>query len=233
MVDMLSPQAETQLNQMISELEKQNGTEIAVVTVPQTKPSPTPKVFTTELFNTWGIGKKGKDNGILFLISKGDRRTEIETGYGIEGILPDAKVGNILRTQVTPQFKKGNFEAGIIAGTKALIQELGTDGSGADNSNINSLESNNEVPEQSEDTINDFIWGIFWSFISALLIGLFTLISSVKDFVNLLSGKSSRRSFWDSSSSNDYSSYSSSDDSSSSSDFGGGESDGGGGGDGW
>ena len=233
MVDMLSPQAETQLNQMISELEKQNGTEIAVVTVPQTKPSPTPKVFTTELFNTWGIGKKGKDNGILFLISKGDRRTEIETGYGIEGILPDAKVGNILRTQVTPQFKKGNFEAGIIAGTKALIQELGTDGSGADNSNINTLEYNNEVPEQSEDTINDFIWGIFWSFISALLIGLFTLISSVKDFVNLLSGKSSRRSFWDSSSSNDYSSYSSSDDSSSSSDFGGGESDGGGGGDGW
>ena len=233
MVDMLSPQAETQLNQMISELENQNGTEIAIVTVPETKPSSTPKKFTTELFNTWGIGKKGQDNGILFQISKGDRRTEIKTGKGIEGILTDAKVINILREQVTPKFKKGNFEAGIIAGTKALIQELGTDGSGADNSNINSLESNNEVPEQSEDTINDFIWGIFWSFISALLIGLFTLISSVKDFVNLLSGKSSRRSFWDSSSSNDYSSYSSSDDSSSSSDFGGGESDGGGGGDGW
>ena len=53
---------------MISELEKENGTEIAVVTVPTTKPSPTPKAFTTELFNTWGIGKKGKDNGILFLI---------------------------------------------------------------------------------------------------------------------------------------------------------------------
>mgnify|MGYP001790685620 FL=1 len=233
MVDMLSPQAETQLNQMISELENQNGTAIAIVTVPETKPSSTPKKFTTELFNTWGIGKKGQDNGILFLISKGDRRTEIKTGKGIEGILTDAKVINILREQVTPKFKKGNFEAGIIAGTKALIQELGTDGSGADNSNINSLESNNEVPEQSEDTINDFIWGIFWSFISALLIGLFTLISSVKDFVNLLSGKSSRRSFWDSSSSNDYSSYSSSDESSSSSDFGGGESDGGGGGDGW
>ncbi|MEM1394344.1 MAG: TPM domain-containing protein, partial [Cyanobacteria bacterium P01_H01_bin.150] len=157
MVDMLSPQAETQLNQMISELENQNGTEIAIVTVPETKPSSTPKKFTTELFNTWGIGKKGQDNGILFLISKGDRRTEIKTGKGIEGILTDAKVINILREQVTPKFKKGNFEAGIIAGTKALIQELGTDGSGADNSNINSLESNNEVPEQSEDTINDFI----------------------------------------------------------------------------
>ncbi|WP_414620334.1 TPM domain-containing protein [Calothrix sp. CCY 0018] len=127
MVDMLSPQAETQLNQMISELEKENGTEIAVVTVPTTKPSSTPKAFTTELFNTWGIGKKGQNNGILFLVTKGDRRTEIETGYGIEGILPDAKVGSIIRTQVTPQFKKGNFEAGIIAGTKSLIKELGAD----------------------------------------------------------------------------------------------------------
>lgn len=156
MVDMLSPQAETQLNQIISKLEKQNGTEIAVVTVPETKPSPTPKEFTTELFNSWGIGKKGKDNGILFLVSKGDRRTEIETGYGIEGILPDAKVGNIIRNQVTPQFKKGNFEAGIIAGTKALIQELGTDALEVNNSNINSPKPN-KVPEQSRNT-NPFIY---------------------------------------------------------------------------
>ncbi len=88
MVDMLSSQAENQLNQMISELEKKNGTEIVVVTVPQTKPSATPKAFTRELLKTWDIGKKGKNNGVLFLISKGDRRTEIETGYGIEGILP-------------------------------------------------------------------------------------------------------------------------------------------------
>ncbi len=71
------------------------------------------------MFNTWGIGKKGRDNGVLFLVSKGDRRTEIETGDGIEGILPDAKVGNILRKQVTPQFKQGKFEAGILAGTRA------------------------------------------------------------------------------------------------------------------
>lgn len=54
MVDMLSPQAEIQLNQVISQLEKENGAEIAVVTVPTTKPSPTPKAFTTKLFNTWG-----------------------------------------------------------------------------------------------------------------------------------------------------------------------------------
>ncbi len=127
MVDMLSPQAENQLNQMISKLEKANGTEIAIVTVPTTKPSSTPKAFTTQLFNTWGIGKQGENNGILFLVSKGDRRTEIETGTGITKILPDAKVSGIIKQQVTPQFKKGNFEAGILAGTKRLIIELSKD----------------------------------------------------------------------------------------------------------
>ena len=102
MVDMLSPQAENQLNQMISNLEKQNGTEIAVVTVPTTKPSPSPKGFTAQLFNTWGIGKKGENNGILFLISKGDRRTEIERGIGITKILPNAKGSGFIIEQVSP-----------------------------------------------------------------------------------------------------------------------------------
>lgn len=120
----LSNETETQLNQMISQLERKNGTEIAVVTLPETAPAASPKEFTTKLFNYWGIGKKGKDNGVLFLISKGDRRVEIETGYGIEAILSDAKVGNIINTQITPQFKKGDFNGGTVAGTKALVVAL-------------------------------------------------------------------------------------------------------------
>ena len=167
MVDMLSPQAETKLNQMISDLEKENGTEIAVVTVPTTKTSDTPKQFTTELFNTWGIGKKGQDNGVLFLISKGDRRTEIETGYGIESILTDAKVGNIIRQKVTPQFKQGNFEAGILAGTKSLIQELGGD---------------------IKDAEKNHISHINWSFYTNWLInlGVFILLFGRPIFKNLI-----------------------------------------------
>ena len=125
MVDMLSPRAEEQLNQMIGQLEAENGTEIAVVTVPETHPSSTPKAFSTELFNEWGIGKADQDNGVLFLVSQGDRRTEIETGYGIETVLPNAEVAHIIATQVTPSFKQGNFEAGIVDGTQALIDVLG------------------------------------------------------------------------------------------------------------
>ncbi|MCT7958473.1 TPM domain-containing protein [Laspinema palackyanum] len=124
MANILSESTETQLNQMISELEATTGAEIAVVTVPTTAPSPSPKDFTTELFNEWEIGKEGVDNGVLFLTSVGDRRVEIETGYGVEGLLPDAQVGNIITNQITPKLRVGDWDGGILAGTEALVTEL-------------------------------------------------------------------------------------------------------------
>jgi uncharacterized protein len=120
MADILSPTTETQLNQIISQLEAKNGSEIAVVTVPETTAS-TPKEFATKLFNRWGIGKADKNNGVLLLISQGDRRTEIETGSGIQEILPNAKVSDIINSQITPKFKQGDFNGGTLAGTKALV----------------------------------------------------------------------------------------------------------------
>jgi uncharacterized protein len=121
MENILSPETEAQINRIITELEAKNGTEIVVVTVPNTAPSATPKEFTTALFNYWKIGKKDIDNGVLFMISKGDRRVEIETGYGIEDILPDAKVGAIIDQKIIPEFKKGDFKTGILNGTQGLI----------------------------------------------------------------------------------------------------------------
>lgn len=124
--NILSDSTETQLNQVIAELEAKNGSEIAVVTVPDTKPSATPKAFATELFNSWGIGKKGKNNGVLLLISSGERRVQIETGSGIQSILPDAKTVSIIQTEITPKFKQQDFDGGTLAGTKALVNILQT-----------------------------------------------------------------------------------------------------------
>ena len=124
MANVLSPETEADINRLLSKLEATNGSEIAVVTVPETTPSATPKEFATTLFNYWGIGKKGRDNGVLFLISKGDRRVEIETGYGVEDVLPDALVGNIINQKITPQFKQGSFDRGTLNGTQALVTVL-------------------------------------------------------------------------------------------------------------
>ncbi|HHP7229948.1 MAG TPA: TPM domain-containing protein [Xenococcaceae cyanobacterium] len=124
MADILSDQTETELNSLISNLEQNNGTEIAVVTVIETAPAASPKAFATELFNYWGIGKAKENNGILFLVSVEDKRVEIETGYGIEPILSDTEVGKIIDTKITPQYKQGDFDRGTLDGTKALIVAL-------------------------------------------------------------------------------------------------------------
>ncbi len=124
--NILSPETEAELNRLITELEAQNGSEIMVVTVPETSPYSSPKEFTTTWFNYWTIGKKGQDNGVLFMYSTGDDRIEIETGYGVENILPDAQVGNLIRQEIRPRFKKGDFEGGTLVGTKELIAVLKT-----------------------------------------------------------------------------------------------------------
>ncbi|MEM8675184.1 MAG: TPM domain-containing protein [Cyanobacteria bacterium P01_G01_bin.67] len=124
MAGILSTSTEAELNQIINNLEQTNGTEIAVVTVPETAPAASPKAFTTELFNYWGIGKADVDNGVLFLITYGDLRVEIETGSGINHILTNDEVSNIIDTQITPQYKQQNFDRGTLDGTHALISVL-------------------------------------------------------------------------------------------------------------
>ena len=182
MADILSSSTEAKLNQLISELEAKNGSEIAVVTVPDTAPAVTPKKLATSLFNHWGIGKADQDNGVLFLISKGERRVEIEMGYGVEKILPDARVGNIIEQEITPRLKKGDFDGGTLAGTKALVMVLKADDS-PPNSGANQLNQqtafaqvgsnpSDSLPNSSANKPDSSAGGwVLW-----VLIGLGTLI---------------------------------------------------------
>jgi uncharacterized protein len=124
MANILSPEAEAQLNKAISNLESKNGTEMAVVTVLETQPAISPKAFATELFNTWGIGKKSKNNGVLFLVSTGDRRVEIERGSGFRTSLSDRKIQQIIDIDIIPRFQQGYLEAGILKGTENAIAIL-------------------------------------------------------------------------------------------------------------
>lgn len=115
MADILSDRTENELNQMISQLESDNRTEIAVVTVPE--------ISRTSLAKDkyWEIGKVEKHDGVLFLISARDRQTEILTGYETAEILPDEKVNKIINTQIIPQFKQKHFDEGTLVGTNELI----------------------------------------------------------------------------------------------------------------
>ena len=244
--NILSDSTETQLNQIISDLKTKNGSEIAVVTVPDTKPSATPKAFATELFNFWGIGKKGKNNGVLLLISSGERRVQIETGSGIQSILPDAKAVGIIETEITPRFKQQDFDGGTLAGTKALVNVLQTPMVKVQSQTTLPLApivpsqgvKPSPIPSQSpvisnskstgEDLSNSIILGLF------ILVPGFLIFNTFRSLFSRKSPSPSHRGYRpNNSNSSDYSS-SSSDYSSSSSDsggsFGGGDSSGGGGG---
>src|SRR5690606_22477424 len=74
-----------------------------------------------ELGNRWGVGHKGKDNGVVILASKDDRKINISTGYGLEGALTDIVSGRIIRNEIAPEFKKGDFYQGFNKAADAVI----------------------------------------------------------------------------------------------------------------
>jgi uncharacterized protein len=111
----LSPEAVQRLDTLVREVEKQTGAEIAVVTT-QTLDGMPVEQYATALFNAWGIGKKGRDNGVLVLVSPQQRETRIEVGYGLEGVLPDGLAGAIIRANFLPYFRQDQYERGIVEG---------------------------------------------------------------------------------------------------------------------
>jgi uncharacterized protein len=122
--NILSADTESRLNKRISQLAANNGSEIAVVTVPDTSPASTVKAYATELFNTWGIGKRGLDNGVLFLVAVKERRIEIETGRGISPYISDRQVKQIIEELITPEFKRQNYDRGLINGVEEIAGRL-------------------------------------------------------------------------------------------------------------
>ena len=109
---LMSAAARQSLETELSNFEKETRHEIVVVTVPNLG-GDTIENFAVKLFADWQIGKKGADNGALFLISKDDRQMRIEVGYGLEGALTDAQSFAIVDKIAKPAFRAGNFDKGI------------------------------------------------------------------------------------------------------------------------
>ena len=116
---LLSAQGKEQIEGQLSQLEKDTTAQVAVVTVKSLEGS-TIEDYASRLFEKWGIGKKGKDNGVLFIVASDDRKVRIEVGYGLEPVLTDSRAGRILDNDVVPFLKKNDYEKGIIAGVNAI-----------------------------------------------------------------------------------------------------------------
>jgi uncharacterized protein len=117
----LADSDETYLEDYLRALERDTSAEVAIATV-NSLDGMTVEEYANRLFADWGIGKKQKDNGVLLLVSIREKAVRIEVGYGLEPILPDGRVGEIIRTIIVPEFRAGNFSRGI----RQAIERLAT-----------------------------------------------------------------------------------------------------------
>lgn len=115
--------ARSQLEALLTRVQEKTGAEVAVLTVQTTQPL-TIEQYAVEIFQKWGIGQKGVDNGILLLVAVSDRKVRIEVGYGLEGAVTDLQSKVIIEELILPAFRKGNYSLGITSGTVMLVQIL-------------------------------------------------------------------------------------------------------------
>ena len=116
---LLSLSGKNRIETQLALLEKETTTQVAVVTV-KSLDGTSIEDYANRLFETWGIGMKGRDNGVLLLVAAGERKVRIEVGYGVEAVITDSRAGRILDFEVLPAFKRGDYEAGIIAGVNSI-----------------------------------------------------------------------------------------------------------------
>ena len=125
---LFTPQQQAALEKKLRNFNDTSSTQIAIATVP-TLNGYAPNDYAQRLAEKWGVGQKGKDNGILILIKpkKGNEKGQvaIAVGYGLEGVVPDAIASRIIRNEVIPEFQKGRYYAGVDKATNVLMDLTG------------------------------------------------------------------------------------------------------------
>lgn len=151
--------------------ETQSSNQLAVLIVPSLEGEPLEE-FSHRVATTWRLGQKGTDNGALLLVAIKERKVRIEVGYGLEGVLTDARSAQIIRNEIVPRFRAGDMAGGVTAGVKAIVKTIeGT-----------YQASEKTVPRQESDAIGQVMVAV----IVGLIVGL--LFMNVHRFIGPLAG---------------------------------------------
>ncbi len=118
---------ETGLNRYLLELEQKTTAQMVILTIKTLEGESIEDFSLKVAHDKWKLGQKGEDNGMLLLVSLKERKYRFETGYGLEGLLPDSLVGSIGRQYLVPYFKKGDYSSGITAAALAVINTIADD----------------------------------------------------------------------------------------------------------
>ncbi len=117
---MISAPVRAELEARLQQFEAAESTQIVILTVPSLEGEPGEN-FSIRVAETWKIGHKGSDNGVLLIVSRDDHKVRIEVGYGLEGSLTDLLAGRIVADEIVPAFKTGQFDAGFTKGVTSII----------------------------------------------------------------------------------------------------------------
>lgn len=120
---LISSATELKIENFLRGFEASDSTQLVVLTVDSLQGEALEE-YSLKVAENWGIGQKGKDNGALLLIAKQERKIRIEVGYGLEGKLTDLLAGRIIDNDITPHFKAGDYEGGVVAGITGMAEAV-------------------------------------------------------------------------------------------------------------
>jgi len=117
---MLSAGAASILEQKLAQFERETSNQVAILTIPTLEGDDIDQ-FSIRVAENWKLGQKGKDNGVLLVLAKAERKVRIEVGMGLQGVLPDVTASKIIREVMRPHLKNNNFDQGISAAVDSII----------------------------------------------------------------------------------------------------------------
>ena len=123
----ISEKDKASMESVAKEVEEKTGAQIAVLTVKSMSPYTSIDEFGMAVAEKWKVGEKDKDTGIIIILAMEERKVRIEVGYGLEGIINDAKAGRIIDNTMMPYFRGGDFSAGLRRGVFKIADIIGTE----------------------------------------------------------------------------------------------------------
>lgn len=167
--EMLSFGTINELEMILQEHENATSNQVVVLTIPKLE-NQTLEEFSMNVVETWKLGQADKDNGVLLLIARDDRKLRIEVGDGLEGALTDAVSSSIIRNEITPKFREGNYDEGVKDGIQAILAAIG---------------GQYQASEEVGGAPLDFVGVVVGMMIFTIVVGLFTVIGvATKGFVS-------------------------------------------------
>lgn len=181
----IGAETSARIDQLLVGLEKGGGAQVAVVAVNSIGQSSVFD-FAQQLFVSWGIGRKGKDDGLLILLVKDQRTVRLHTGYGLEGVLPDAVCKRIQREFMVPAFREGRYGDGLLAGVGEVARLLGY--RAADAVPLAEAQTAEEQPARRELTEDDY-WLVFMVMFGGVWVVLVLIVFAIKSIFGYFSHK--------------------------------------------